>query len=304
MTSFCGSDNDLDYDEVVTLRAKAEADLAEAEDRVADWRVRATRAEARVAELESMLRGVHPWAVPSHDADCAVCRGLQEPCDCGSREAWTRVDAFVSSASPSVCGSNITMNSKAFERIESMTEKPAPPKFEEFPKIPRLNREIIITEKIDGTNASIHIAEDGSVYAGSRSRWITPENDNHGFAKWVKANEDALRTGLGFGTHFGEWWGAGIQRRYGLAKKRFSLFNVHRWTDDVRPSICHVVPTLYRGAFNQAQIILALEKLRAYGSVAAPGFINPEGVIVFHVPSQTMFKATLDKDDEPKGRST
>ena len=30
-------------------------------------------------------------------------------------------------------------------------------KFEEFPKMPRLTREMIITEKIDGTNASIFI---------------------------------------------------------------------------------------------------------------------------------------------------
>ena len=34
-----------------------------------------------------------------------------------------------------------------------------PPGFVEFRKIPRLNRDIIITEKIDGTNASIVIEE-------------------------------------------------------------------------------------------------------------------------------------------------
>ncbi len=32
-------------------------------------------------------------------------------------------------------------------------------------------------------------------------------------------------------TYFGEWWGSGVQRGYGLQKgdKRFSLFNVSRW---------------------------------------------------------------------------
>ena len=33
--------------------------------------------------------------------------------------------------------------------------------FVEFPKIPRVSRECIITEKIDGTNASVWIGEDG-----------------------------------------------------------------------------------------------------------------------------------------------
>ena len=48
--------------------------------------------------------------------------------------------------------------------------------FVEFPKMPRLSREIIITEKIDGTNASVTITEDGQFLTGSRTRWITPDN--------------------------------------------------------------------------------------------------------------------------------
>lgn len=34
--------------------------------------------------------------------------------------------------------------------------------FKEFPKIPRLNREFTITEKIDGTNGCI-VVEEGSI---------------------------------------------------------------------------------------------------------------------------------------------
>ena len=64
--------------------------------------------------------------------------------------------------------------------------------FIEFPKIPRLSREIVITEKIDGTNGVIYIGEDGEFLVGSRTRWITPETDNHGFAKWVLANKEEL----------------------------------------------------------------------------------------------------------------
>ena len=91
--------------------------------------------------------------------------------------------------------------------------------FVEFAKMARLNREVIVTEKIDGTNACVGISEDGRIFAGSRSRWITPQDDNFGFAAWVQAHRDQLLT-LGPGRHFGEWWGAGIQRRYGQAEKR------------------------------------------------------------------------------------
>jgi len=49
------------------------------------------------------------------------------------------------------------------------------PEFLPFGKIPRLLRDIIITEKLDGTNASVTITEEGEIYAGSRNRYITPE---------------------------------------------------------------------------------------------------------------------------------
>lgn len=142
------------------------------------------------------------------------------------------------------------------------------PTFVEFPKMPRLSREIIVTEKIDGTNAQVHITEDGRIFAGSRSRWITPANDNFGFAAWVETNRQALLT-LGPGSHFGEWWGAGIQRRYGQDCKRFSLFNVDRW-GEIRPECCDVVPVLYRGDFDTRAIDEVVESLRQCGSEAAP----------------------------------
>ena len=173
--------------------------------------------------------------------------------------------------------------------------------FEPFPKIPRLNRTVIVTEKIDGTNAQIYVGEDGRVIAGSRKRWITPEADNFGFAKWVKEHEDELRTGLGIGTHYGEWWGAGIQRRYGLVEKRFSLFNVSRWTDDVRPACCHVVPTLAIDTRLHVAVWKALGTLRYEGSRAAPGFMKPEGIVVFHSASGSLYKVTLENDDQHKG---
>lgn len=175
--------------------------------------------------------------------------------------------------------------------------------FTEFPKIPRLRRDIVITEKIDGTNASVLVPEDGGpLLAGSRTRWITPEDDNYGFARWVKDHEEELRAGLGFGHHFGEWWGQGIQRRYGIAEKRFSLFNAGRWSDGP-PPLCSVVPKLYAGPWSQEAIDAALASLATSGSVAAPGFMKPEGIVVFHVASRGLYKVTIEKDEAPKGHA-
>lgn len=284
--------------------------------------------------------------------------------------------------------------------------------FERFPKIARLNRDIVITEKIDGTNACVMIEQlagdpacvggvlpcscmkrpdildyavvDGRVFgvrAGKRTSWLNPADgknwDNHGFGAWVLLNAAELVAFLGPGRHFGEWWGAGVQRRYGVPNKRFSLFNVARygaadavadprcavtpkeWAKleatgmawelfpngpegairhkfhegkkvcacrpaqaDVRATIGGVlvepVPVLYRGpwfgtlyinstggdyAHNGFAPALALQKLETEGSVAAPGFMDPEGIVVFHEASGQLFKATVEGDEKPKGEN-
>lgn len=176
--------------------------------------------------------------------------------------------------------------------------------FHPFPKIARLNRTVIVTEKIDGTNAAVRVTETGSVTAQSRKRIITPEQDNFGFAAWVQEHADELRDGLGEGLHFGEWWGQGIQRGYGLDEKRFSLFNVNRWDNDTLPACCHVVPTLDIYKFDSHRIGYLLNTLSANGSAAAPGFMNPEGIVVFHTAAQQLFKATIDGDEVPKGQQS
>lgn len=173
--------------------------------------------------------------------------------------------------------------------------------FIEFPKLARAARQCHVTEKIDGTNAQVFIGEDGTIKAGSRNRWITPTDDNFGFAAWVEANRDELLK-LGPGRHYGEWWGHGIQRGYSLPKgeRRFSLFNVARWSANPVPSCCHVVPELYRGLFSSDQIDKAMALLREAGSFAAPGFMKPEGIVCFHVAANMGFKKTLENDESPK----
>lgn len=184
---------------------------------------------------------------------------------------------------------------------ESMLES-TPEKFPSFPKIPRLSRECVITEKLDGTNASIFIGEAGEIKAGSRKRWITPEDDNFYFAAWVRDNKNELLK-LGPGHHFGEWWGLGIQRGYGLYERRFSLFNTAKWSDDyARPKCCGVVPLLYMGPFDTETADSFVQALRDYGSQAVPGYMKPEGIVVFHTASRTLFKKTCEHDEKPKGR--
>lgn len=174
--------------------------------------------------------------------------------------------------------------------------------FEEFQKIARLSRNCVITEKIDGTNGCIAFNDYGEMFIGSRSRWITPEDDNYGFAKWAYERIAVLAL-LGPGRHFGEWWGAGIQRRYDQTQKRFSLFNAGRWTaENPPPACCSIVPILYSGIFTSTAADEALAMLRLHGSQAAPGFMRPEGIIIYQTAARQYFKKTLDKDEEYKGK--
>jgi hypothetical protein len=204
--------------------------------------------------------------------------------------------------------------------------------FKAWPKIARLYRDMIITEKIDGTNAAVGIVPadwskldsgetedmnwcseeyiDGvhyQVYAQSRTRIITPFQDNFGFARWVMDNAPELVRTLGLGLHYGEWWGSGIQRGYGLLRgeKRFSLFNVNRYENlefSEVPGLA-LVPILYQGPFSDHKIQHELAKLEVGGSQAAPGFMDPEGVVIWHSALNGCFKVTIKNDQAPKGKT-
>lgn len=210
--------------------------------------------------------------------------------------------------------------------------------FTAWPKTARLFRDVVVTEKLDGTNSAVHIAPvpqmgadgfpdetlfanvDGVIYgvaAQSRKRLITPgkTSDNYGFAGWVHDNAVDLVRILGVGLHFGEWWGRGIQRGYGLEQRRFSLFNTARWvaSDEAGGASMQqraeqsslvdqidAVPVLYEGLFSEARIATVLQELTSSGSYAAPGFMNPEGICVYHTQTRTVFKVTLDNQDAGK----
>lgn len=165
--------------------------------------------------------------------------------------------------------------------------------FKAWPKIIRLEnkRAPVFTEKIDGTNACIVIGPNGEFFTQSRTRFITPDNDNFGFARWAFENKEDLYK-LGEGYHYGEWWGLGIQRGYDLKEKRFSLFNTRRWGphNPDTPSCVSVVPIINANTWDEARSILMLN-----GSFAAPGYKRPEGLVMYEPDTDTCFKIIIDK---------
>lgn len=210
--------------------------------------------------------------------------------------------------------------------------------FKTYPKIPRLNKlGWTITEKIDGTNGlirivllpdvlqihdeyvykdltpvealtagAIAIVGPFAVFAGSRSRWLKPgkTTDNFGFAQWVYDNADQLVACLGEGSHYGEWWGLGIQRGYGQQKKWFTLFNPDRYPQVAEAGVqikegllLGKVPVLSRGNTID-QLVYGIEQgklLLSYGSFIVPSFPKPEGFVV--QLQDRLHKVILDGDE-------
>lgn len=203
--------------------------------------------------------------------------------------------------------------------------------FQPWEKIPRLNKTMVVTEKIDGTNAAIvvrPIARDSdalphecvterfglggglvAVSAQSRKRFITPKSDNFGFAQFVHRYADGLAQGFGVGRHFGEWWGQGIQRGYGALDRYFSPFNTNRWNPESIEAVgldtlnVVAVPVLYKwGRLDTVIVATAMEELRD-GGTRLPYTLKghpAEGVVVFHTAGDVLFKALLENDDLPK----
>jgi hypothetical protein len=80
-----------------------------------------------------------------------------------------------------------------------------------------------------------------------------------------------------------------------MGKKIFSLFNVGRWDgDNPAPECCGVVPILYSGAFSQDTIDDIMWKLQEDGSSAAPGYMKPEGIIIYLPKVRQLFKRTFE----------
>ena len=168
--------------------------------------------------------------------------------------------------------------------------------FVPFPKIARLDSTCTVTEKIDGTNACVIVTADGEVLAQSRSRIITPTDDNYGFARWVKENRRFLVSAKATTSASGGGRASSASTAKSASVSRCSTC---RWADGCgRPFCCDVVPTLLVGEFRSIDFARVEHDLRAGGSVAAPGFMKPEGFVVYHHRLNAYLKHPFDKPAE------
>jgi len=228
--------------------------------------------------------------------------------------------------------------------------------FKSWGSTPRFHKGLHITEKINGTNAGVSVQGfsighhvdhpvpsdavlvfgpgvgefnapevEYLVRAQSRKRIITPQNDNFGFAKWVWDNADGLANLLGYGYHYGEWYGEGIQANpLAVAGRRWALFNTWHWhgkgnlerlVDADIPGLT-LVPVLHDeqrdGPADWMTIPKALELLQVHGSQAT-GFMTlpnsnkmdfyvegAEGIIVWQRDTRQRYKILLREDDKHK----
>ena len=157
--------------------------------------------------------------------------------------------------------------------------------FKAFNEIRRLDSvPMSITQKLHGTNAQIFIFETDGILdlkVGSRTRWITPESDNYGFAAFVNAHKLEFIHKLGVGQHFGEWVGTGINSTEGLTERAFVLFDFWKYPEGrPLPPQTKVVPVLYHGRLDSSKIDETLEDLKTNGSKLVAGFMKVEGVVV------------------------
>lgn len=173
--------------------------------------------------------------------------------------------------------------------------------FKSFGKIENIGRLwMSITQKIHGTNAQIYIypTENGlELKAGSRTRWLTAEDDNFGFANYVYSKKDEIINILGEGRHFGEWAGPGINSGEGLKEKIFCLFNWKRWARKPLPAQMITVPVLYTGAYDHLKIQEIMEDLKNNGSKLSQGFMKPEGIVV--QIGDNLYKKVFEQEDSP-----
>jgi len=222
------------------------------------------------------------------------------------------------------------METPVLERTETAPLLAVRDEHRKWPKTPRLTTPFVITEKIDGTNSCVAISRLGdrdglsaadldfpehhgvtvvfthgacfAVRAASRTRWIAPgPRDNFSFAEWVHENAEAL-TVLGVGRHYGEWFGRGIQRGYGMTERCWALFD-EKWRGALPyglPPNVGVVPRVATAAGHELsrRVAWALDHLDKEGSyVGAPG-TRAEGVIVTSMThSPIRFKALADEPE-------
>lgn len=190
-------------------------------------------------------------------------------------------------------------------------------KYPSFNKIERLeNIYCIISEKIDGTNGLIEINYD-SVKFGSKNRYLESHEDNAGFMNFYsyhknifintakELNEKEIEISGETLTKYeeiypihiyGEWFGKGIQRGYGLDKKFFMPFNPEYAELLIEHEVPHIVRPyiLYEGKFSEKVATSSMHFLKEEGSYVIPKYMKPEGIVIYFPKYNFYLKDTFE----------
>lgn len=173
--------------------------------------------------------------------------------------------------------------------------------FKEFNKIENLKRCVVtVTEKLHGSNCSLFIFKDENgvlqLKPGKRTSFVTVENDNFGFARFVEERKQQLIECLGEGIWYGEWVGPGINSTYNLQEKRLALFATWKQGCPL-PDRCDFVPVLWKGTLDTLNIPQIMKDLKENGSKYSPGFLSPEGIVVSVDRTELRFKYVFDPEE-------
>lgn len=154
-----------------------------------------------------------------------------------------------------------------------------------FPNIIRDGEQVLVTEKIHGANAR-YLAEDGTLFMGSRTRWLKPDVAHH----WKRAADADPRIEAWCRAHpevvlYGEIYGAVQSLKYGqkpggVAFAAFAASDKGEWIDTLRlidDDTVPTVPLVYRGAFGPH--VLALAEADSSVSGAGGGHMR-EGLVI------------------------
>lgn len=170
-----------------------------------------------------------------------------------------------------------------------------------------LNHEVVVEEKLDGTNVGISLAPDGGLRVQNRGQYLLPPYRGQ-FARlgaWLEAHADALFDALAPGRIlFGEWCAARHSLDYNRLPDWWLLFDVYErqqdrfWSTEQRNDLAAAhglitVPTLVRGHLTLAELVALVRDQRSRFRQGAM-----EGVVVrTEADGWTLARAKLVRPD-------
>ncbi|MGE6629631.1 RNA ligase family protein [Bacillus sp. NPDC077027] len=169
---------------------------------------------------------------------------------------------------------------------------------------------IIITEKIDCSNASFSLDEKGALQAFSRNVQLDEQNNLNGFYQWVHENINPNDLASEY-IYFGEWLGTPHKVHYPQHEKQFFLFDVWdkvekeyitfwevKW--EAKHLQVNIVPVFYGGEFISYEHIESFVGLTALGGKIGE-IESGEGIVVKNYRNQGFAKLVCEAFREVHG---